>query len=465
MNKLKPSTSTCSAGILPPSVKVCIQSLKHVNMRGFVQNVVEQEQIKRDAVLYEENYRGCINELKTNDAFIGAFLAAYNGHGTLKISPNDIWVIILMYLSEYRNLGCSSNEANAHYHSTEPLTSPKINLCSESETNPDSNSNNTNDSDSDDSNDSDPNTLTIFDLSQKNETLLDPKNQTILINLVVNKIRNFLTVPLLADKILSQFTPSNYHTCKHFHKCAAATSLLNVIKISPQKKLRNSSNINIPNINGGVNNVIFEGTVWDWIKLSDKVRELKIYDTGDKRLITYIKRVSDILNQFIDSINGNVNVDFWNTMFQPKYLFRLKSQLVFGSSSHISGWILHFYGIYSSIPYASLPTRHSCIPIHLMCPNTHTLKQMLLTTGFSGICKLNHNTFAPRLYTKIVLLESIYLTKTPPQVKTCKFEVEDILINSELKLAIEEYNNKKETESENEPNIGLKTRFLSFLGF
>jgi hypothetical protein len=436
---------------MSPSVIVKIQSLKRTNMRGFVQNISEREQKKKDSVLYEENYSGCMNELQTNDAFIGAFLTAYNGHGTIQISPNDIWVIVLMYLSEYINLGNKPNESN-----------PESN-----ESNSDSNESNS-DSDSDDSNDSDPNTITLFDLSQKNETLLNENNRTILINLIVNKIRNRLTVPFLADKILSQFTPSKYHSCKDFHKCAAASSTLNVIKTHPIQISRYySNNLNVPNINGGINNIIFDGIVWDWIKLSDKVQDLQMYDTGDNILSTYIKSVSNILDQFIDSMNGNVDVHFWNTMFQPKQSLRLRSQLVFGSSSHISGWILHFYGIYNSIPYTSLPKRQSNIPINLVCPETHVLKHLIINTGFSGICKLNHDTYAPRLYTRIELIDSIQLTKTPAQQVTCKFEAEDVLLSSEVEFAreIEERNSSNSIESESEPELGLGTRILSFFGF
>jgi len=37
------------------------------------------------------------------NGFLDAFLNAYNKHGDVKITPDDVWLVILLYFSKYVN--------------------------------------------------------------------------------------------------------------------------------------------------------------------------------------------------------------------------------------------------------------------------------------------------------------------------------------------------------------------------
>ena len=38
-----------------------------------------------------------------NNGFFGAFFEAYNCHGDVKITPDDVWITIMLYFSKYVN--------------------------------------------------------------------------------------------------------------------------------------------------------------------------------------------------------------------------------------------------------------------------------------------------------------------------------------------------------------------------
>lgn len=52
--------------------------------------------------------------------------------------------------------------------------------------------------------------------------------------------------------------------------------------------------------------------------LSSKIDNLVEYDTGDGIMIKYIEHVKIILDKFVDTYQGNVDLDFWNTIMSTE---------------------------------------------------------------------------------------------------------------------------------------------------
>lgn len=86
----------------------------------------------------------------------------------------------------------------------------------------------------------------------------------------------------------------------------------------------------------GIRNIYFMGEVADWLKISDKLDKLNIYPGFE----TYVSNVKPIIVKFLDSIQGNIDVDWWNRMFNAE-----SGRLGSGSTTYISGWILNLYGL------------------------------------------------------------------------------------------------------------------------
>jgi hypothetical protein len=425
--------------VLPPAIVVKIQTPKPVSAttHGFVCSDHERinnpnnsgpEFDSENLVLHERNYMHD-GELPINDAFIGAFLLAYNSHGDIRLDPTDIWVVILSYLSEYLTK-----------YASDALQTPPTSIYNNHNTDSDLDSvnsdNSDNSEDSGNSEDSDPNTITLYE-PEFGESLLSDATRPTLLKTITNTLRDTVTSQV-ADTLFAEFSTEKYHTCSYFHACAATTSSVGSITnhFSPKQLESCGQAAKVPQLHGGIANAIFNGQIGDWIHLLNKLDELKICDTGNGVLLEYIAKVGLILNQFIISMHGAVSTSFWNTIFQTKFSTRLRSQLLFGTSTQISGWILHFYGIYEPRMFVNLPTRQTHIPIHVLSSAANTMKQLSLTTGFSGVCKLQNNAFAPQLYTKLVLNETIQLSKISRFTQTCKFGEDDILCPIEIKDAI-----------------------------
>ena len=61
----------------------------------------------------------------------------------------------------------------------------------------------------------------------------------------------------------------------------------------------------------GINNVYFDGTREDWLKVKSKLLSLRQYSVTNS-LTAYIDAVSPIIDKFIDTFDGQPDVDWWN---------------------------------------------------------------------------------------------------------------------------------------------------------
>jgi hypothetical protein len=73
----------------------------------------------------------------------------------------------------------------------------------------------------------------------------------------------------------------------------------------------------------GIRNVHFMGTLDDWKLLRQKTEELKSFAIPSKYrngFDTYIDGLLPILDQFIETYQGNVDHQFWNTVMDIKHV-------------------------------------------------------------------------------------------------------------------------------------------------
>ncbi|MDR3272517.1 MAG: DUF4419 domain-containing protein [Flavobacteriaceae bacterium] len=82
----------------------------------------------------------------------------------------------------------------------------------------------------------------------------------------------------------------------------------------------------------GIPEITLEGTPEDWQKVLEKTQKLKKYD-----LDWWISEIEPLLQNFVNTSNGNIDKDFWQNMF--KY----HSQKKYGEPKIIDGWIVKFF--------------------------------------------------------------------------------------------------------------------------
>jgi hypothetical protein len=69
----------------------------------------------------------------------------------------------------------------------------------------------------------------------------------------------------------------------------------------------------------GIRNVHFMGIFDDWILLREKTNQLRLYTLENDDFYVYINGILPILDQFIQTYQGNVNNQFWDTIFDLKH--------------------------------------------------------------------------------------------------------------------------------------------------
>ena len=148
----------------------------------------------------------------------------------------------------------------------------------------------------------------------------------------------------------------------------------------------------------GINNVYFRGVIDDWKLILKKLKDLNDFDTGDNKLSKYILNVSIIISKFIESMEGNIDTLWWNNVLQSETR-RIGSG---GQTDTIlTGWILQFYGIHTSISFEDIKESKCNVPITLENECTQITKKLSMVSYFGSVCEINDYTYAPKLQIKI----------------------------------------------------------------
>ena len=137
----------------------------------------------------------------------------------------------------------------------------------------------------------------------------------------------------------------------------------------------------------GINNVYFDGNREDWVKIKSKLLNLKQYSVTDS-LTVYIEAVSTIIDEFIDTFDGQPDVNWWNRI--------IGTEEMWGGSgvrggTYVQGWILSFFGksCNKKIHIDDIPSYGISVPIKLVNKLTCVEKQLELTADWVSVSKVN----------------------------------------------------------------------------
>jgi hypothetical protein len=75
----------------------------------------------------------------------------------------------------------------------------------------------------------------------------------------------------------------------------------------------------------GIPAIALTGTVVDWQRVRDRIEVLGTYELG-----WWIKRLRPILEEFIQTVKGNPNREFWQAIYKPKKAY---------ATTSVTGWI------------------------------------------------------------------------------------------------------------------------------
>ena len=141
----------------------------------------------------------------------------------------------------------------------------------------------------------------------------------------------------------------------------------------------------------GIENVYFSGTRDDWLKVLQKLLNLKQYDV-DGKLKNYVNHVSEIIKKFMDTYDGNPDLGWWNNIMTTEKVRMMSGQT---KELGVEGWILHFFGIYKKCDITEIPSFSINVPIKLVNELTQTTKDMELLGDWVSVSKVNETTYKP----------------------------------------------------------------------
>lgn len=278
---------------------------------------------KCSILAYHENLPA---EYSTQPAFYRAFCEAYNNHYDIILSPDDIWMIICLQFTKYVNANSEQmRELFVAHEGKKKLT-----------------------------------------VTTWNET--EESQWSEFFELMLNAIRNN-TKAEVADLL-----QANFSTTTHVEKLLSTAVLMDTFKSYFDYGRC------IPCC--GIRNLMFMGTLDDWLLLQSKMLQLETYAINDQWR-TYINNLKPILHQFVEAYQGRVDQSFWDKIMNIRY-----GSLGSGSTSYVSGWILSFYGIYKEVESDEIKEDFIDVTVEIDNKLTGIIKDVNIVGGFTGITKV-----------------------------------------------------------------------------
>jgi len=291
--------------------------------------------------LYTES-NGEKNTSCCSNGFFRAFANAYNKHGDVKITPDDVWITIMIYFKEYVNKNAEQLRTKFVAHEGKK-------------------------------------DLTIITKNETEESQWDEFFVKIIEAIKIN------TSEGVVDKLKSDFS-----TTTRFEEIISTSAIMDTFK----EYFKYGRFIPMC----GIQNIWMKGSLEDWVKIKSKLSGLKEFDC-DKNLIKYVDKLTPIIDKFIDTYQNKVDVDFWNRIMNFEH-----GRLGSGLTNYTTGWILKFFSMNEQIE-GTPDLKMIKVDIKIDNKITSTVKDVKLVAGFVGVIEEQTDdtiVYSPQLAISIV---------------------------------------------------------------
>ncbi|CAF1252400.1 unnamed protein product [Adineta steineri] len=273
---------------------------------------------------------GPYTSLNESHAIFSAFLFAYNSHEDIVLSPDDIWLMICIYFSQYVN------------EKAEQLRRLFVDHDNRKQ-------------------------LTVIQIG-----MMEPDWDDFLERMRVEISKN------IKNNVIDMLT-SNFSTTNKLESLLSCATIMDTF----QKYFEYECYVT----KCGIRNVHFMGTLDDWKLLRRKTQELKKFTTSDRNNFeTYINAVLPVLDQFIETYQGNIDSEFWNKIMDIEHVGGGRSGRMAGK--YVSGWFLRLcYGLHtkSSCEIKQIKLNSLNVPILVNNEITNESKICYVMGGFHGV--------------------------------------------------------------------------------
>ncbi|CAB4410850.1 unnamed protein product [Rhizophagus irregularis] len=319
-----------STQILTEKVNLENNLNEHISIKDKISQNFSETTIHAISVDYDES--SSINQsvlecTMTSHGFAAAILHAYSNHQHLRLTPDDIWLTIAQGVSHHINYNAEKFRSRFVDHEGKKQIS-----------------------------------VYVGDILYSENTSLKGDWPEVVNRLVVKTDQ-------AVEKIdIKSLLECDFTTTTKTSLTASRIVLLDMVKAYFTYKLRTRC---------GIPKVTLEGTLEDWIKLQEKVIQLRQLDLD---MDFWLDRLDPVIWKLVETYKGEVDQEFWAT---------IASRQRFGSgfSGDISGWMAAFYPYtkngtkigHNSLVPSSIPSGNVAVPF-----TTDTELKLKFVAGFLG---------------------------------------------------------------------------------
>jgi hypothetical protein len=268
--------------------------------------------------------------------FYHAFVRAYNDHAGLSLSPDDIWLQILLFVSEYMDTPESAKQV---------LGENKL-----------------------------PESKRVLTVTTRVEAGEDQWNE--FFQSIAAMIQEY-TVPGYVELLAAPFSTTT----------AFGRNMLTIGLMSANKQHFEYGRI-IPRC--GITSVHLQGTLQDWQNIRQRAVALERLDR-DSKLLAFLRPLHPILEQFEATYLGKPDVAWWNQVCHFE-----SGRLGSGTTTLLSGWLLAFYGLAGkTVDVDDIPERRLQADVEIDNKLTGRVSTKRILAGFAGIHYAN-GVYRPR---------------------------------------------------------------------
>lgn len=300
-----------------------------------------------DVYYYIDTSSGREQTFESNN-FIGSFLNAYNTHCDVVLNPDNIWIMISLFFSKYVDSNAEALRSKFVTHEGQKK-------------------------------------LVVIECADFVEQSIQMEKQWDYFYEQIHEQVKSNTKEGIVDALKCDFSTTGV-----IQKIISTSVIMNSFK----KYFSYGRMI----MCCGINNVYFEGVRDDWVKLIKKTENLTQYDV-DTKLTKYVQCILTILRKFLDTWDGNVDINFWNRIMATE-----EKRIGSGGQTQttIEGWILHFFGEYERMDLDDVPDYSISVPIELENKLTGTKKDLNIIANWLSVSKVDKYVFKSDLGLAII---------------------------------------------------------------
>ncbi|RIB10010.1 hypothetical protein C2G38_2251031 [Gigaspora rosea] len=275
---MNPTNNSRSTQILTNEIELDNKIDPHISIEDHIAKRFYRHKVFAVSSQFDDTKKTVIEEPYCPNGFAAAILHAYNYHKHLRLSPDDVWLTISQGVSEHINRNAEKFRNRFVKHEGQKELVICVNGC----------------------------------------------NWPVIVNRIVAAADNNV------EKIdLRDLLECNFSTTTQNSLTASRIVLLDAVKSYFKYSCVTMC---------GIPKVTLEGTLEDWMKLQEKVANLRKLNL---ELDFWLDRLEPVVWNLVATYRGEIDEDFWGRV--------VKIDRVFGSGggTYITGWLMNFF------PYCS----------------------------------------------------------------------------------------------------------------